>query len=99
LGTGSGMSQEPSPLPPYTSRTWWLSDGRLVLRFRPVRWDFYSQRPEIISGELLPGEPIPLLQAQPSAQRKQRLELSRKEAVKLWGERRKQGWRPCPPQW
>ena len=29
------MSQEPSPLPPYTSRTWWLSDGRAVLRFRP----------------------------------------------------------------
>ena len=51
----------------------------------------YSQRLEIISGELLPGEPIPLL--------KHRRELSRKEAVQLWGERRKQGWRPCPPQW
>jgi len=38
------MSEEPSPLPPYTSRTWWLSVGRLVLRFRPVRWDHYSQR-------------------------------------------------------
>ena len=61
LGAGSGMSQDPSPLPPYTSRTWWLSDGRAVLRFRPVRWDYYSQRLEIISGELLPGEPIPLL--------------------------------------
>ena len=84
------MSQDPSPLPPYTSRTWWLSDGRAVLRFRPVRWDYYSQRLEIISGELLPGEPIPLL--------KHRRELSRKEAVQLWGERRKQGWRPCPPQ-
>ncbi len=55
------MSEEPSPLPPYTSRTWWLSDGRAVLRIRPVRWDHYSQRLEIISGELLPGEPIPLL--------------------------------------
>ena len=61
LGARSGMSQEPSSLPPYTSRTWWLSDGRSVLRFRPVRWDHYSQRLEIISGELLPGEPIPLL--------------------------------------
>ena len=38
------MSEEPSPLPPYTSRTWCLSDGRAVLRFRPVRWDHYSQR-------------------------------------------------------
>ena len=55
------MSQDPSPLPPYTSRTWWLSDGRAVLRFRPVRWDQYSQRLEIISGEMLPGERIPLL--------------------------------------
>ena len=61
LGTGSGMSQDPSPLPPYTAHTWWLSDGRALLRFRPHRWDFYSQRLEIISGELLPGEPIPLL--------------------------------------
>ena len=60
LGTGSGMSQEASPLPPYSSRTWWLSDGRAVLHFRPVRWDQYSQRLEIISGELLPGELIPL---------------------------------------
>jgi len=61
LGTRGRMSEEPSPLPPYTSRTWWLSDGRAVLRFRPVRWDQYSQLLEIISGELLPGEPIPLL--------------------------------------
>ena len=54
------MSQDPSPLPPYTAHTWWLSDGRALLRFRPHRWDFYSQRLEIISGELLPGEPFPL---------------------------------------
>jgi hypothetical protein len=52
------MSQEASPLLPYTSRTWWLTDGRSVLRFRPVRWHQYSQRLEIISGELLPGEPV-----------------------------------------
>ena len=93
------MSQDPSPLPPYTSRTWWLSDGRAVLRFRPVRWDQYSQRLEIISGELLPGEPIPLLWAQPSAKRWHRRELSRKEAAQLWSERRKQVWSPCSPQW
>jgi hypothetical protein len=54
------MSQDPNPLPPYTSRTWWLSDGRAVLRFRPVHWDHYSQRLEIISSEVLPGEPFPL---------------------------------------
>ena len=55
------MGKDPSPLLSYISRSWWLSDGRAVLRFLPVRWDFYSQRLEIISGELLPGEPIPLL--------------------------------------
>ena len=42
------MSHEPSPLPPFTARTWLLSDGRAVLRFRPVHWDHYSQRLEII---------------------------------------------------
>jgi hypothetical protein len=55
------MNREASPLPPYPSPTWSLSDGRAVLGFRPVRWDQYSQRLEIISGELLPGEPIALL--------------------------------------
>ena len=60
LGTGSGMSQDHNPLPPFTARTWLLSDGRAVLRFRPVHWDHYSQRLEIIIDELLPGEPFPL---------------------------------------
>jgi len=55
------MSQDPSPLPAYTSRTMGLRDGRAVLRFRPVRWDFCSQMLEFISGELLPSEPIPML--------------------------------------
>ena len=55
------MSPETSPLPPYTSRTWWLSDGRAMLRFWPIHWDFYSHRLEIISGELLASELIPLL--------------------------------------
>jgi hypothetical protein len=38
-----------------------LSDGRQVLRFRPTRWERHIQRLEITSGELLPGEAIPLL--------------------------------------
>ena len=54
------MSQDPSPLPPYTARTWWLSDGRAVLRFRPVHWDQYGKRLEIFGDELRPGEPFPL---------------------------------------
>ncbi len=81
----------PSPRVPLTPQEGWLSDGRQVLRFRPTRWDRHIQRLEITSGELLPGEPVPLL--------KNRREISRDEALKLWAARRQEGWRPTPPQW
>jgi hypothetical protein len=68
-----------------------LSDGRQVLRFRPTRWERTYQRLEITSGELLPGEQVPLL--------KNRREISRDEALKLWATKRQEGWRPCSPQW
>ena len=42
-------------------------------------------------GELLPDQPVPLL--------KRRLELSREEAIKLWGEKKQQGWQITAPQW
>ena len=29
----------------------------------------------------------------------QQLELSQGEALKLWSEKRQQGWQTCPPQW
>ncbi|MCX5969829.1 MAG: DUF1651 domain-containing protein [Cyanobacteria bacterium] len=38
-----------------------------------------------------PHQPVPLL--------KRRLELSREEALKLWSEKRKQGWQPTTAQW
>ena len=59
----------PSPRVPLTPKEGWLSDGRQVLRFRPTRWERQVQRLEITSGELLPGEPVPLL--------KNRREISR----------------------
>jgi hypothetical protein len=62
-----------------------------VLRFRPTHWERDDQRLEITSGELLPGEAIPLL--------KNRSEISRSEALKLWGEKVKAGWLSCPLQW
>ena len=80
-----------SPCVPLTPKEGWLSDGRQVLRFRPTRWERQVQRLEITSGELLPGEQVPLL--------KNRREISRDEALKLWGAKRKEGWRPCQPQW
>jgi hypothetical protein len=46
---------------------------------------------EVTVGELLPDQPVPLL--------KRRQELSREEALKLWSERRKEGWQPTKPQW
>jgi hypothetical protein len=83
--------RQPSPRVPLTPQEGWLSDGRRVLRFRPTRWDRHIQRLEITSGELLPGEPVPLL--------KNRREISRDEALKLWTARRQEGWRPTQPQW
>jgi hypothetical protein len=40
---------------------------------------------------LLPDQPVPLL--------KRRLELSREEALKLWAEKKQQGWQITAPQW
>ncbi|MGB5135864.1 MAG: DUF1651 domain-containing protein [Prochlorococcaceae cyanobacterium] len=46
---------------------------------------------EVTSGELLPGEPVPLL--------KRRRELTREEAIRLWAQKRREGWKSCGPQW
>ena len=72
--------------PPLSPQEGWNSDGRLVLHFRPTRWDRWCQQLEVTVGELLPDQPVPLL--------KRRLELSREEALKLWSEKRKEGWQP-----
>ena len=77
--------------PPLSPQEGWISNGRHVLHFRPTRWDRWCQQLEVTVGELLPDQPVPLL--------KRRLELSRKEALKLWSERRKEGWQPTKPQW
>ena len=76
---------------PLSPREAWISDGCQVLHFRPTVWDQISQRLEITSGELLPDQPVPLL--------KRRMELNREEALRLWEEKRQQGWESCPPQW
>ena len=77
--------------PPLSPREAWISDGRQVLHFRPTLWDRWSQRLEVTSGELLPDQPVPLL--------KRRMELTREEALRLWAEKRREGWQPCAPQW
>ncbi|KEF41398.1 MAG: hypothetical protein ER33_11805 [Cyanobium sp. CACIAM 14] len=81
---------EPSRRAPLSPREGWLSDGRQVLHFRPLRYDRWKQLLEVTSGELLPGE-APLL--------KRREELSREQAMRLWAEKRRAGWQVCPPQW
>ncbi len=85
------MSARGSNRPPLSPREAWLSDSRQVLHFRPSRWDRWSQQLEVTVGELLPDQPVPLL--------KRRLELSREEALKLWSEKRKEGWQTTAPQW
>ncbi len=77
--------------PPLSPRESWISDGRQVLHFRPSRWDRWAQRLEVTVGELLPDQPVPLL--------KRRLELSREDALKLWAQKRKQGWQATTPLW
>ena len=62
-----------------------------MLHFRPSRWDRWSQQLEVTVGELLPNQPVTLL--------KRRLELSREEALKLWSEKRKEGWQIAAPPW
>ncbi len=68
-----------------------MSNGHQVLRFRPTPWERLVQPLEITSGELLPDQEVPL--------QKSRRELTRTEALKLWGEKSKAGWAPCSPQW
>jgi len=53
-----------------------ILSGRQVLHFRPVRYNRWSPTLAVKSGELMPGQPAPLL--------KRRRELSREEAFRLW---------------
>ena len=85
------MPNSSSKRPPLSPQEAWISDGRQVLHFRPSRWDRWSKRLEVTVGELLPDQPVPLL--------KKRLEISREQALKLWSEKRKQGWQTTTPQW
>ena len=57
-----------------------------MLHFQPLRYDSWSQALEVNLGELIPGEPAPLL--------KRRKELTREQAIKLWTQKRQQGWGP-----
>ena len=67
------------------------SEGSHGLYFRPTSWDRWGQLLEVTVGELLPDQPVPLL--------KRRLQLSREEALKLWVEKRQQGWQTTTAQW
>ena len=80
-----------SSRPPLSPKEAWLSDGRHVLHFRPSRWDRWCQVLEVTFGEVMPSGEPPLL--------KHRRELMRDEAIKLWGQKRQEGWQACPPQW
>ena len=77
--------------PPLSPQEGWLSDGRQVLHFRPRRYDRWSQSLEVTFGEVMAGGEPPLL--------RKRRELTREQAIKLWAQKRQQGWQPCAPQW
>jgi len=80
-----------SKRPPFSPEQGWLSKSRHVLHAPPTHCDRWSQRSEMTSGELLPGQPVPLL--------KSRKQLTREEAITLWRQKRREGWKPCGPQW
>ena len=61
-----------------------------VLPFRPRRYDRWSQSLEVTFGEVVPGGEPPLL--------KNRRELMRNEAIKLWTQKRRAGWQVCAQQ-
>jgi hypothetical protein len=77
--------------PPLSPSEGWISDGRQVLHFRPVRYSRWSQALEVTLGELMAGGEPPLL--------KKRRELTREQAIKLWHQKCQAGWQVCPPQW
>jgi hypothetical protein len=77
--------------PPLSPREGWISDGRQVLHFKPLRYDRWSQSLEVTLGELIATGEAPLL--------KRRKELTREHAIKLWMQKQQQGWRACSPQW
>ena len=59
--------------------------------FRPTRWDRWCQELEVITGELLPGEALPLL--------RHRRQIYREAAIRLWGDKHKVGWVSGSPKW
>jgi hypothetical protein len=77
--------------PPLSSKEGWISDGREVLHFKPLRYDRWSQTLEVMLGEVMPSGEPPLL--------KKRRELTREQAFKLWRQKRQAGGQPCAPQW
>ena len=77
--------------PPLSPQEGWPSDGHQVLHFQPCRYYRWSRVLEMTLGEVMPSGEPPLL--------KHRRELSREQAIKLWGQKRQEGWRASPPQW
>ena len=64
------------PPPPLSPKEGWISDGLNVLHFKPLRYERWSQAPEVALGELMSSEEPPLL--------KRRSKLTRERMIKLW---------------
>ena len=47
--------------PPLSPKEGWISDGRQVLHFRPLRYDRWNQSLEVTFGEVMAGGEPPLL--------------------------------------
>ena len=62
-------------------------------------WNAWKAEPQQLEGieqlrlAVIAADPAILTEAE------HRRELIRDEAIKLWGQKRQEGWRACPPQW
>jgi hypothetical protein len=89
VAAAAGLGLQEQRRPPLLQNSQ-FGKGPHVLHFRPVRYERFSQALELTTSELIPGQ-APLLKC--------RKEITREEAIKLWAQKRKEGWQPCEPQW
>ena len=86
LSARRGMSAGARNRPPLFPCEAWISEGRQVLHVRARRHNRWSQNLGVTFGDVVPGDEPPLL--------RKRRELTWEQPIKLWAEKRQQGWKP-----
>jgi hypothetical protein len=79
--------------PPLLPKAGWLSDGRQVLPFKPLRYDRWSQSLEVTFGEVMPSGEPPLLKRRGELTREQAISSGPRSASRAGGSVRRSGSR------